>query len=410
MKKRILIICPIVPYPENGAEQSDRSNGIRQLVRLGFEVRVIAKRRDYQKDIDIENFSRAVGGISVKTVLYKYSLSGKSFFKKIILILKRITNLKYYDGAAFEYFDSEIQTIVKNEVKDWKPDLLWFEYTYLWPLFHIAKENNIPIITRSINFEPRHFLDEDGRNLINFVRSIPKYLSEYRVVKNSNLIFSITPQEEKVYVYLGARKAITLPLRGLHVMNQHYVNESNFASNNPLNLYFMGSTYNVSHNRRAARFIITELAPQILKHFGKDFIINIIGAKLPNDLVAKLPANVKYSGFVKDLNLFLEGMDIAIAPSFYGAGMQQKIFEPLMRGFPSIVSGRGLAEYHFEVNEEVLLADSVDQYIDKLRYLKLNPGEAKKLGNNARIKALKLFGQNVIDKIVLDSIGTVLGI
>lgn len=408
MKKKILIICPIVPFPENGAEQSDRANGIRQLVRLGFEVRVIAKRRNYQKEIDIKNFSKAVGGISVKTVSYKYSLSEKSFFEKIVLILKRITSIKYYDGAAFEYFDSEIQTIVENEVKDWKPDLLWFEYTYLWPLFHIANENNIPIITRSINFEPKHFLDEDGRSLLNAVRAIPKYMSEYRVVKDSQVIFSITPDENAIYLGLGGKNVVTLPLRGLHVMNQHVVRENFLTSKEPINLYFMGSIYNVSHNKQAAKFIITQLAPEIFKQFGNEFIINIIGAKLPDDLIFSAPSNVRYHGFVQDLDLFLGNMDIAIVPSLYGAGMQQKIFEPLMRGFPTIVSSRGLAGYNFGDGNDVLIADSTDQYVDKLKYLKSNPSELLRIGERARSKSLELFSVNVIDRTVMETLKDVL--
>ncbi len=406
--KKILIICPIVPYPENGAEQSDRANGIRQLIRLGYEVRVIAKKRKYQSDEDVDNFRKTVSGISVKTVTYKYTLSSNSFAKKVQLIFKRILNPKFYDGAAFEYFDPEIQNVVHNEINSWRPDLVWFEYTYLWPLFHIAKKNNIPIVTRSINYEPKHFLDEDGRNALNLLRAIPKYISEYRVVKDSQIVFSITPDENAVYFGLGGKKVVTLPLRGLHVMSQHTVRENILTSQTPINLYFMGSTYNVSHNKQAAKFIITQLAPEIFKHFGSEFIINIIGAKLPDDLISSIPPNVQYLGFVQDLDLFLGNMDIAIVPSLYGAGMQQKIFEPLMRGFPTIVSSRGLAGYNFEDGNDVLIADSIDQYVDKLKYLKSNPSELKRIGDRARSKSLKLFSIDVIDRTVKEALNGVL--
>lgn len=406
--KKILVICPIVPYPENGAEQSDRANGIRQLIRLGYDVRVIAKRRKYQSDEDVNNFRKTVNGILVRTVTYKYTLSSNSFSKKVQLIFKRILNPKFYDGAAFEYFDPEIQNVVRDEINNWKPDLVWFEYTYLWPLIHIAKNNNIPIVTRSINYEPKHFLDEDGRSLLNAVRAIPKYMSEHRVVKNSQVVFSITPDENAIYLGLGGKKVVTLPLRGLHVMNQHAVRENFLTSKEPINLYFMGSTYNVSHNKQAAKFIITQLAPEIFKQFGSEFVINIIGAKLPDDLISSTPPNVKYLGFVQDLDLFFESMDIAIVPSLYGAGMQQKIFEPLMRGFPTIVSGRGLAGYNFEDGNEVLIADSIDQYIDKLKYLKTNPSELKRIGDRARSKSLKLFSLDVIDSTVKEALKSVL--
>ncbi len=391
--KKILVVCPIIPYPENGAEQLDRANGIRQLIRLGYEVRVIAKRRPYQKDIDIEAFSKSVGGVIVKTVLYKYTLSGKSLLNKISIILKRLRKLSYLDGAAFEYSDPEIQNLVDKEIKEWKPDALWFEYTYLWSLYHLAEKNNIPIITRSINYEPNHFLDEDGRTILNYIKSIPKFLSERKVVKSSDLVCSITPLEEKIYIKLGAKNTITLPLRGLPGLPEHIFR----VNDGKVNLFFMGSTYNVSHNKNAALFIIDSIAPA-LASISPKFNIYITGSKLRSDIETRLPSNVIYKGFVKDLDVFLNDMDIAIVPSLFGAGMQQKIFEPLMRGFPTITSNRGIAEYPFVDGVDFLNADTVDEYISCIKKLSSDYESSVRIGKAAREKSLEIFNQSATDE------------
>lgn len=391
--KKILVVCPIIPYPENGAEQLDRANGIRQLIRLGYEVRVIAKRRPYQRDIDIEAFSKSVGGVIVKTVLYKYTLSGKSLLNKISIILKRLRKLSYLDGAAFEYSDPEIQNLVDKEIKEWKPDALWFEYTYLWSLYHLAEKNNIPIITRSINYEPNHFLDEDGRTILNYIKSVPKFLSERKVVKSSDLVCSITPLEEKIYIKLGAKNTITLPLRGLPGLPEHIFR----VNDGKVNLFFMGSTYNVSHNKNAALFIIDSIAPA-LASISPKFNIYITGSKLRSDIETRLPSNVIYKGFVKDLDVFLNGMDIAIVPSLFGAGMQQKIFEPLMRGFPTITSNRGIAEYPFVDGVDFLNADTVDEYISCIKKLSSDYESSVRIGKAAREKSLEIFNQSATDE------------
>lgn len=403
-KKKILIVCPVVPYPENGAEQSDRANGIRQLLRLGFDVKIIAKRKPNQKDSDIDSFTKTIDSTNVITIPYKYTLSECGLFKKMSIILKRLSRISYLDGAAFEYSDPEIQEKVKNEIENWKPDIVWFEYTYLWPLYNLVIKNNIPIVTRSLNFEPSHFLDEDGKTVKNIIKSLPKYISERKVIKLSNLIFAITPKEEKIYKEKGAKKVFTLPLRGLHLLKPRLMRQKEDFMKGPINLFFMGSTYNVYHNREAARFILEELAPRLFVEFGNKIIINIIGAKLPVNLLDKVTLNVKYHGFVNDLDVFLSNMDCAIVPSLYGAGMQQKIFEPLMRGFPTIVSRRGLAEYPFIKNKEVLCADSVDDFVLCLKKIIGDYDFMITLGVNANLKSKILFSSDVIDSLVSKSL------
>ncbi len=111
-------------------------------------------------------------------------------------------NIGYWDGAAFEYADPEIKAIFSRELDEFKPDAVWFDYTYLWPLYKIAKKNKIPIYTRSINFEPMHFLDEDGHSWWNYLKSIPKFVSEYLTTRMSDKIFAITPKEAEIYNYL----------------------------------------------------------------------------------------------------------------------------------------------------------------------------------------------------------------
>ncbi len=393
MKNKILIICPVVPYPENGAEQSDRANGIRQLVRLGYEVRVIAKRKKNQSNSDISNFSKSVGNIDVQTVSYKYNLSDKTLLQKIKIIMKRLKHFSYLDGAAFEYTDPEMINLMCNTIDIWKPDIVWFEYSYLWPLYQVAQKNKIPIVTRSLNYEAVHFLDEDGRSILNYLKSIPKFLSEKKVARASDLICSITPQEEKIYKRIGARKTINLPLRGLHYLPEYIPNKE---SKN-INIFFMGSTYNVSHNKQALLFIIKNIAPALLEKYGNRVIINITGTKLPESILNVFPRNVIYRGFIVDLNTFLKDMDIAIVPSLFGAGMQQKIFEPLMRGFPVITSDRGIADYPFVKNADYLESKTAQEYINNIDKLVNDYDLRIRLGKAARNKSKQLFDMNIID-------------
>jgi glycosyltransferase involved in cell wall biosynthesis len=102
---------------------------------------------------------------------------------------------------------------------------------------------------------------------------------------------------------------------------------------------------------------------------------------------------------VEDLDGFLSGMDIALIPSFFGAGMQQKIFEPLCRGIPTITSGRGLAGYSFEHKKEIWLADDLDGFVEGLLYLE-DVTVRKNLSAAGLRKAEQIFSMESLDRIV----------
>ncbi|MDP2684207.1 MAG: glycosyltransferase [bacterium] len=395
MSKKILVITPRFPYPEAGACEQDRADGLRQLKRLGYDVKVIGKFFDFQDKEKIVNLwnEEGVDVIPVEYVMNKISKAGK---------IKMILNHPYcLDGSALEYTEPNINNLLIKELEEFKPDYVWFDYTYLWPLYKHVQKRNIPIITRSINFEARHFLEEDGRSLLNYLKYIPKYITEVITAKKSDILFSITPLEKMIYEKVGAKLVKNLPLRAL---------ANKIAMHTPrdiekLNVFFSGSTYNVSHNRRALEFIIKDLAPKCYKKYGDKFTFRITGSKFPEDLKGYIIDNVVYEGFVEDMDSFLQNMDIAVVPSIYGAGMQQKIFEPLTRGFPTITHERGLADYDFVPKEDVLVGVTVDDFIDNLEKL-LSFDLRKRISDNCKIKGKQQFSQNVLDGIIEKSINS----
>lgn len=389
---KVLVITPRFPYPEAGACEQDRAEGIRQLQRLGYEVQVIGKVFDWQDTTVIKKEWEGMG-VPVQLVPYKYHrLPGSLKIKKMLSALVRPW---YLDGAAFEYTDPEIRQVIQTTLESFRPDLVWFDYTYLWPLYALVKKRGLPIIARSINFEVTHFLDEDGRTWPNYLKALPKYVSEWITARQAQVLFSINPQERIRYQKLRAKNVFNLPLRALAgKLGTHRPRETDQP-----HVFFAGSTYNVAHNRRALEFIVKVVAPEMERRHSDGFVFHITGAKLPSDLESYFHDKMIYEGFVADMDRFLENMDIAFIPSFFGAGMQQKIFEPLARGFPTITHARGLAGYDFVPGKEVVVADDLDSFcqaLDSMRSL----DRRQELSQNAKLKSKQLFSQSVLDSIV----------
>lgn len=391
--KKILLVTPRFPYPESGACEQDRAEGIRQLQRLGFEIRVIGKFFDWQNISEIKKYW-SDQGVQVVDVPYVFNRLSKA--EKYKMLFK---NIGYLDGSVLEYAEPNMQAVFRNELEEFQPDCVWFDYTYLWPLYKMAQERKLPIFVRSINFEAKHFLEEDGRTVLNYLKYIPKYFTEKITAKVAQVVFSITPFEKKMYEKVEAKRVVNLPLRALgKKLNTHTPKETP-----RLHVFFSGSTYNVSHNRKALDFIVKELAPKVYKKFGNTFAFHITGAKFPEEFKPYLIDNVVYEGFVQDMEKFLIDMDVALVPSFYGAGMQQKIFEPLARGFPTITHKRGLADYDFVPGEDVLTGETVYDFLAALEKI-ISFELRKKISDNCKKKSQKQFSQEFLDKIVFDSL------
>jgi glycosyltransferase involved in cell wall biosynthesis len=398
MKKRILVITPRFPLPALGACEKDRFEGIKQLKRLGFDVRVIGKVFDFQSAKDIENFSRQYD-IPITLLQYE-SQKKRSRFGKLFFYFKRFINPFYWDGATYEYTHKETILTVKKIADEWQPDVAWFDYTYLWPLYEIFQKRNIPIVTRSINVEPTHFLEEDGRTLGNYLKFLPKLVSEMITIRKSDFLFAITPDEKKVYKKYGAKKMEILPLRGLPSCLRE---RRTLPQTEPLNVFFMGSTYNVHHNKEALRIILKDIAPHVTRAHLGHFKFHILGTKIPEEFNQYFNENIIYAGrkLDKELDLFLDTMDIALIPSLMGAGMQQKIFEPLARGIPTVASPRGIAGYPFKKDTHLLFARTPEEFVEalvRLRDVELR----KKLSENAQKLSRELFSQEKIDNTILN--------
>lgn len=400
--RKILVVTPLMPFPLAGACQADRAGGIQQLVRLGYEVRVLTMVAEWQKG-DIEGFREHVG-IPVQAVEYAGTWKERSWRRKAERLMSALRNPALFDGAAYAYALPHVRQAVGNALGEFEPDLLWCDYTYLWPLHDLAAIRGIPVVTRSINFEPLHFLQEDGFAPANLMKFIPKLASELLAARKSALLFPITPKEERAYRALGARRCRILPLRGLPDLLDRPARR---AAGTPLRAAFMAGSYSVPHNRRAAEFLVREVAPRVERLAPGDFVFHVTGKKAPENLRSAAPENVVFEGFVEDLDTFLSGMDLAVAPSLYGAGMQQKIFEPLVRKLPLVTSPRGLAGYPFRHGEHLLLARSPDEFAERVVELR-DAAARSRLAENAYSLSLRLFSREASDAAVREELEAVM--
>lgn len=84
---------------------------------------------------------------------------------------------------------------------------------------------------------------------------------------------------------------------------------------------------NYSPNVDAAIFLIDEIFPLVEKSFDCD--LYIVGSNPTIDLVKRQKANIKITGFVEDINVYLDMADVYISPLREGSGIKNKVLEAM---------------------------------------------------------------------------------
>jgi glycosyltransferase involved in cell wall biosynthesis len=391
---RVLVTTPPLVVPPRGACEHDRASGVKQLVRLGHDVRVLSFRFPWQ-ECDREK-SAAYLGADVELLPYQPvpPHSPRAIIHRVVAALRRPALL---DGSAMVYTHPEVVRPFDELLDHWHPDVAWFDYTNLWPLVERARDRGVATVVRSINYEPQHNLEERGRSLANRGRYFAKYLSERASMRAADAFAAITPADRREYLRLGRTDCGVLPLRSLSSLLRA---SRPVRVRQPLEVFFFGSNYSVSHNRAALLFILRDVVPGVRAAAPGAFRFNLLGSKPPADLESYLRHDVRLNGFVTDLESFLDTMDIALVPSLYGGGMQQKIFEPLCRAFPCVIAPRGLAAYPVRDGQHALLATSGEDMIAALLRLR-DPGLRERLSSGASAFGAEHFNQSACDAVVI---------
>lgn len=368
---RILVVTPWVPYPITGADQQDRFEGFKQLQELGHDIHVIAKIHRFQPRHEIEIFYRDAG-IQLTLVPYAPSLF-RLLLQKLPSVLVEPALL---DGSALEYIDSATTSIVTKKVQEFKPDVAWVEFTFLWPVVRLLKKLGVPSVMRSANNEAQQSIDEHRGSWKARMLAIPKFRGEKIAARESDMLLAITPNEEQWYQSLEAKHVDVLPLRALpHILRSHTHHQKEV-----LDVVFLSSSYSNGHNCDALEFLLKEILPEIHAKLPGTFHFHITGQKFPEKFRSLVSSDITVHGFIPDLRSFLDTMDIAVCPSVGGQGMQQKIFEPLCCGLPLIT--HHTAGYPFADGTSVLLAHDGKTYAKHLETL-LNSERRQSLADEA---------------------------
>lgn len=155
-------------------------------------------------------------------------------------------------------------------------------------------------------------------------------------------------------------------------------------------LVFFG-VMNYKPNIMAVKYLIKEIMPKL----DKEFVLDIIGPKVPNSLLRLENERIRFLGYVKSVKEQLKEEDIFISPIKVGAGVKNKILQAGAYGIPIICTSLSLEGITMNLNETIYLANTIEEFIKRIK--EVNEENTMQLKNRLELQRKIIIDNNELD-------------
>ncbi len=271
--------------------------------------------------------------------------------------------------SFLRYLDLSLFFNIRKILKDKQSSHFMIEHPYFgWLGFLLKRFCNVKLIIHSHNIESMRF-KSTGKYWWKILWFYEKFAH-----KNADINFFIT-EEDRLFAIshygLSAEKCFVTTY-GTETTSVPYTEERQHARKMLNELYpgliqnkiiFFNGNLSYQPNIDAVDIIRNKINPLLQQQHDFKYTIIIAGSGLPNGYNEpgnELNKNIIFSGFVKDINLYLKAADIFINPVLDGGGIKTKLVEALENNVTSVTTTSGAFGIPSKVtgNKLTIIADN----------------------------------------------------
>ena len=383
---KLFILLPRVPYP---TEKGDKLRAFNQLKQLSkrFEVTLCALNDSALHEDAVEVLSAYAKNVYIIPVprLTVYSNLIRTIFSGLPL-------------QVGYFYNKRIASIIRSLIDQVKPDHIFCQ------LIRVAEYvRGIPV-PKTLDYQ-----DVFSKNIERRLASSPFYMKPFlkmeysRLLRYEHEVFGLF--NNKIIISKPDRDLIPHPDREKIIVVKNGVDTAFFKPIEREKEYDLVFTGNMGYppNINAAEFLVNKIFP-LVRMKRNDLCILIAGAN-PHLRVSVLKSSqVEVSGWVRDMRECYARARIFIAPMQLGTGLQNKLLEAMAMKIPCITSPLANQALQAKENEEILIAETPQDYARHVLHLLEKPGEAKKIAENGYQYILRDYSweketQKIIDLI-----------
>ena len=374
---RILQLCNKPPYPPLEGGSIAMNNITQGLFNAGHYVKVVAI-SSFKNEVNIEEFPKEyIENTKIETVFVDLRIKPKAAF--LNLFTKNSYHVQRFISLDFE---NKLKQILAEETFD----IVQLETLFMTPYIKVIRQfSDAKIVLRSHNIE--HLIwkrvAKFEKNALKrwYINRLANTLSNYekKTINQYDGIASISKKDIAYFINEGCIKPITDITFGIDVKN--FNTNNSYQNESQISLFHIGAM-NWIPNQEGIKWFLENVWKDINVAFN-NLELHLAGRKMPEWLLNSSYPNVLIKGEVEDSKEFVNSHSIMIVPLFSGSGLRIKIIEAMALGKTVISTTIGAEGINYTNNENIIIADTKDEFISAITNCIENPDLCKTIGLNA---------------------------
>ena len=363
----IIYLTSRFPYPINKGDKLRSYYQIKELSK-SHEIHLISLSENSIYKEDISELNKYCESISI----YKMN-----FYKRVFNLFKTFFNNKPFQVNYFHHYS--IQKKINLNIAEINPDYIFCQL--IRTAIYVKNNHTVPKI---IDYMDSLSKGMERRIKISNIFIKPFVIMEFQRLKRfENLAFEffnkhiIISQNDRKEIAHHKKNEIEIIGNGI---DTEYFKRIN--TDIKYELVFIG---NLSYlpNIEAANYIAKKIVPRLKETYPNIKIL--IAGSSPSTRVLRLAnKNIEVQGWVKDIRKTYSSGKIFFAPMSIGSGLQNKLLEAMSIGIPCITSELSNLSLKATDKENILIGNSVSDYVNQINSLLKNDIKRKEIGDKGR--------------------------
>lgn len=388
---RVLQLCHKPPLPAKDGGCIAMNNLTQGLLDAGHKVKILTifthKHDLILDELDPDYIQKTdIEGVHVDTRI--------NFVDAFTAFM---TNDSYHVNR---FFSPDMDIKIDRLLRKHSFDVIHLESLFMTPYIGtIKRHSRAPIILRAHNIEYTIWekIAIGTKNPIKklYLNFLAKQLREYELMMFNSVdgIATISESDKIRMMQLGVRRPIKTIAFGID-LNLYHCQAT--ASENEYKLFHLGAM-DWEPNVEGLMWFMDKVWPSIHEKFPA-LTLHLAGRNMSEEFKSLSLPNVFIQGEVDDAVQYIQDHDIMVVPILSGGGVRVKIIEGMALGKAIISSTIGAIGIEYKEKENILIADTVLEWIQSIESLMEKPDKKVRIQNNARQFAESHFDNKFITK------------
>lgn len=391
---KVLQIAPKVPYPLKDGSKIGIFNLTKQYLKAGYEVHFAAPLEDGER---VEKGFTSLVDFTPLPEVKGYSIPGgiRNLFSSYPYNLER-------------YFDESTLGILGEVYGKGDFDFVHVDHLHMARYGAALKElYGAKFVLREHNFESEIMGRVSTHHGNPVMRSYAK-LQHSRMLKlesgmleKADIVLPISDVDEsKILGLVPEARTFVVPA-GVDI--EKYTPAQNPQGDRVLFL----SSFDWLPNIDSFRYYMRKIAPELHKIAPQ--IRTLVAGKATDKLPAsEVAEGCEVIGYIENFNDFASMAAIGVIPLRIGSGIRIKLLEMMALGMAVVSTSVGAEGIDVRDGEHVMLADSPEEFVEKIVYTSSNPEIRKKLGENARKLVSEKYSWDSVGNKLIEACNSIL--